>query len=491
MSNFASLQYFVPELFLTAAILVIIVIDLMLKGDKKIITGYLTAITALIAMLLAYHQYDFYPAALFKGMIVLDSFAIFFKIVTALATVLVVLMSLPSFRKKSEYYILMLVVTLGMFLMAEVNDLLMILVSMELVGIISYVLAGFKKEDPKSTEASLKYVLYGATSTAVMAFGFSYIYGLTGHTNLFDIQQALMTGHTNPLALFVAFVLVLGGLGYKIALVPFHFWVPDVYEGAPTPITAFIAVGPKAAGFALFARFLVTVVAHPGSAEGTFVQNVAIHAPMLIATLAVLTMTLGNLAALQQKNLKRLLAYSAIAHVGYIMMAFVVLNRQGLGAIMFYVIVYMFMNFGAFWIIEMMAPKLGGEEMDDYKGLGYRAPYAAISLAIFMFSLAGIPPLAGFIGKVYLFGAVIKEGWYILATIAVLNSAVSIYYYAYVSKVMFFEKNEDDADLPAVHTNVYEKFMVAVFALPTLVLGVYWSPVIKFAKNSIGFFFGR
>ena len=489
MSNLASLQYFVPELFLTAAILVIIVIDLLLKEDRKIITAYLSAAAGIIALLLAFNQYYLDAGSLFQGMIVLDSFAVFFKIITALSTVLVIFMSIPSIKARSEYYILMLIVTLGMFIMAQVNDLLMILIAMEIVGIMSYVLAGFKKGSSKSMEASLKYVLFGAASTAVMAFGFSYIYGLTGHTNLYEIQQALVSSPPNKLAMFVAFVLVLGGLGYKIALVPFHFWVPDVYEGAPTPITAFIAVGPKAAGLALFARFVVTVVAHPASAGSeAFLENIDIQVPLLIAVLSVVTMTLGNLSALQQKNLKRMLAYSAIAHVGYIMMAFVVLNKQGFVAIMFYIVVYMFMNFGAFWIIESMAEKLGGEDVDNYSGLGFRAPFVAVAMAIFLFSLAGIPPLAGFIGKVYLFSAIIKEGWYVLALIGVLNSALSIYYYAYVSKAMFFDKVDE---VKPVAVSLYDKILILVFLIPTVLLGIYWNPLIQLADRSLGFFFGR
>ena len=488
MSNFASLQYYIPELFLTAAILIVIIADLLLKDNRKVITAYLSGASVLIAMVLAYNQYYFDEGSLFMGMVVLDGFAVFFKIITALSTLLVIFMTIPSPRVKSEYYILLLITTLGMFVMVQVNDLLMILIAMEIVGIMSYVLAGFKKGDVKSNEASLKYVLYGAASTGIMAFGFSYIYGLTGHTNLYEIQQAMISSPPDKLALFVAFVLVLGGLGYKIALVPFHFWVPDVYEGAPTPITAFIAVGPKAAGLALFIRFLITVVAHPAPDGIVFIENLAIQVPLLIAVLSAVTMTLGNLSALQQKNIKRMLAYSAIAHVGYILMAFVVLSKTGFTAIMFYIIVYLFMNLGAFWIVESVADKIGGEELSDYAGLGYRAPFVASAMAIFMFSLAGIPPLAGFIGKVYLFSAIIKEGWYILAVIGVPNSAVSIYYYAYVTKMMFFDKPGESVPLK---TGLYDKLLILVFLIPTFVLGVYWGPVISWAGRSITYFFGK
>lgn len=489
MSNLNSLLHFIPELFLTTAILVLIIIDLFLKQEKKVLTAYLAAASAVIAVILAWQQLQMPETSLFMGMIVLDSFAIFFKLVAGISTVIVVFISLPMFREKSEYFILILVVTLGMFLMAQVNDILMILIAMELVGLMSYILAGFHKSDLKSNEAALKYVIYGAVSTGIMAFGFSYIYGITGHTNLYDIQQALIGGAQNPLTLLIAFIMVLAGLGYKIAMVPFHFWVPDIYEGAPTPVSAFLSVGPKAAGLALFIRFIVNVVAHPvDSSAVSFIQNVDIQAPLLLATLAVVTMTLGNLSALNQKNIKRMLGYSAIAHVGYMVMALVVFNEAGFGSIMFYMVVYMFMNFGAFWIAESMHSKLGGDDISNYKGLAYKDPFTAVSMAVFMFSLTGLPPFAGFIGKLYLFSAVIKDGWYILATLGVLNSVISLYYYAYVVKVMFMEKEDEPQQ---ISTGLYHKVLVLVLLVPTMVMGLYWSPVINFTMESVQIFFGR
>ncbi len=489
MSNLNSLQYFIPELFLTGAILIIIVTDLFLKKEKKIVSAYLTALALLVTLFLSFQQYGMSPASLFEGMVVLDSFAIFFKILAAFSTLIIVFISLPTFRDKAEYYVLLLVVTLGMFIMVQVNDLLMILLSMEMVGVISYVLAGYNKKNLKSNEASLKYLLFGAASTGVMAFGFSYIYGITGHTNLYLIQQAVINNNPQQLPMFVAFVLVLAGLGYKIAMVPFHFWVPDVYEGSPTPVTAFFSVGPKAVGVALFIRFLVTVVAHPSATgNASFAQNVPIQAPLLLAVLSVFTMTLGNLSALQQKNIKRMLGYSAIAHVGYMLMALVVFNGDAITAVMFYAVIYLFMNFGAFWIVETITPKLQSEEIADYSGLGYRAPLTAVALAVFLFSLTGIPPTAGFIGKVYLFSAVIKQEWYLLAVIGVVNSVVSLYYYAYVIKMMFLNQPERQE---AIEVTLYNKVLIWILLIPTLVMGLYWNPVINFTTNSMGLFFGK
>lgn len=486
MDNLSSLSYFIPELFLSAAILVLLIIDMLLKKEQKIWTGILSGAALIISVFLIFRQYQLPVTDIFYGMLVMDSMAVLVKLIAAVSSIIIIFFSLPYFQEKSEYYILILIATLGMFLMAAVNDILMIIISMELLGLMSYVLTGFTKRNPKSDEASLKYILYAATSTGVMAFGFSYLYGMTGHTNLIKIQQALVANPPNQAAFFIAVVLILAGLGYKIAMVPFHFWLPDVYEGAPTPITAFLSVGPKAAGLAVMIRFLVTVVAHPlGAGAVNFTQNLQVHIPMLIAVLAVLTMTFGNTVALRQTNIKRLMAYSSIAHAGYMIMAMVVFNAQGFHAILFYLVIYMIMNLGAFWVIINMTNKLGSDEISAFKGLGYRAPYSAIALAIFLFSLTGLPPLAGFIGKVYLFAAVIKGEWYLLAVLGVLNSVISLYYYANIVRTMFLESAPVQEAVP---TSLYDKVVVTVLLVPTLLFGIYWSPVLKLTSISFNIF---
>ncbi len=481
MDNLSSLTYFVPELFLSAAILVLIVMDLILKKEQKIWSGIFSAAALIVTLVLVFQQYRLQPSEIFMGMLVVDSMAALIKLIAAFSSILIVLFSLPYFNQRAEYYVLLLITTLGMFLMAGVNDILMIIVAMELVGLMSYVLTGFTKRNMKSDEASLKYILYAATSTAVMAFGFSYLYGMTGETNLFKIQEALLANPPHPVAFFVAVVLILAGLGYKIAMVPFHFWLPDVYEGAPTPITAFFSVGPKAAGLAVLIRFFTTVVAHHSESVGMFLQNLQVQIPLLVAVLAVLTMTLGNVVALKQTNIKRLMAYSSIAHAGYMIMATVVFNEQGYQAILFYLIVYMFMNFGAFWVIITMTQKLGSEEIEAFKGLGYRSPYAAVAMAIFMFSLTGLPPLAGFIGKFYLFAAVVNAQWYVLAVLGVLNSVISLYYYAYVVKQMFLRTVGEQTTVPF---SFYESAMLTLLLVPTLLFGVYWNPILKLTQMS-------
>jgi NADH-quinone oxidoreductase subunit N len=489
MDNINSVSFFIPELFLTAAIMVVIIVDLAVKNARQLVTPFLTIAALLVTTFLAFNQYEMGQHSLFFGMIVLDPFSIFFKMLVSVVTIMAVFISMPRKELHSEYYTLLLIINLGMYLMVSASDLLMILIALEIVGLSSYVLAGIYKTDQRSSEASLKYVLYGAASTGIMAFGMSLLYGMTGETNLFAIQKYLVNFQPNNISVLISVILILAGFGYKIAMVPFHFWVPDVYEGAPTPITAFFSVAPKAAGIALLARFMVSTVGHQVSPSAVeWLQSVNINAPMLLAVLSVATMTLGNLIALKQTSVKRMMAYSSIAHAGYILMAFVVFNKQGYEAVMIYSAIYFLMNFGAFWIIDLIAQKLGSEEVSAYHGLALRAPFVAVAMAIFMFSLTGLPPLAGFIGKFYLFAAIINEKWYWLAVAGAVNSVISLYYYAGVAKAMFLTKNEDTS---AVELPTYEKVIIAVLVVPTVLFGVYWSPLLEWTSRSISIFSGN
>jgi len=486
MDNVSSLVYFIPELILTASIVIVLVADLIFKKSKEFLIPLMSVGVLIITMFFTIAQYSKGLESLFFDMIVLDGMAIFFKILVTVATIFVIFFSMPNKQVKSEYYVLLLAIVLGMFLMVSSSDLLMMLISLEIVGLASYVLAGINKNNLKSSEAALKYVLFGAASTGVMAFGMSFLYGMTGETNLFAIQNQLMVAPPPAISVFISVILILAGLGYKIAMVPFHFWVPDVYEGAPTPITAFFSVAPKAAGLGLLVRFMTSTVGHQISTDATeWIQNIQINAPLLLATLSVLTMTMGNLLALKQTNVKRMMAYSSIAHAGYILMAFVVFNTAGYEAIMFYTAIYLLMNFGAFWFIHIVAEKLGDEEIETYHGLGYRAPFAAVCMAVFMFSLTGLPPLAGFIGKFYLFAAIIEQNWYWLAIIGVLNSVVSLYYYAGVVKAMFLVKTDNTEE---VSFSIYDKVFLAILTVPLLIFGIYWTPIINWTSASIEIF---
>jgi NADH-quinone oxidoreductase subunit N len=406
-------------------------------------------------------------------------------VLTALATAIVIFMSIDcaelADRTQAEYYLFLLSVLLGMFLLSSASDIVMLYLALELVSIPSYLLAGYLKGKASSTEASMKYVVYGATASGVMIYGFSLLYGMTGSTQMSEIGRVLTLG-TAPLPAMLAAVMVTVGFGYKIAAVPFHMWSPDVYEGAPTPVTAFLSVGPKAAGFAVLVRFFYTVFASPDGADGMWKLSSSVDWPFLFAVLSAVTMTVGNLVAINQRNVKRLLAYSSIAHAGYMLMGFVLLTTVGLKAILFYLVVYLFMNLGAFYVVVLVANGSRSEDISDFSGLGSRAPFAAVSLAIFLFALTGIPPFSGFIGKVYLFAEVINRGVYWLALVAALNSVISLYYYARIVKVMFLEDPTQAGDLPLA---LVPRVMLAILVVPTLLLGIYWEPVIRVTEASV------
>jgi NADH-quinone oxidoreductase subunit N len=322
-----------------------------------------------------------------------------------------------------------------------------------------------------------------------MLYGISLLYGLTGTLNIYEISKILAAGSPLPLTLFVAVLLITAGFGYKIASVPFHFWAPDVYEGAPTPITAFFSVGPKAAGFAMLLRFFNSGLATPASPDGTEWYAVAnLNWPQLLSVIAAATMTLGNLVAIVQNNVKRLLAYSSIAHAGYTLMGAVLLTKEGVFATMFYLVVYYLMNLGAFLVVIVFQQLVGSERIQDYRGLGFRAPAVAVAMTIFLFSLTGIPLTAGFIGKFYLFAALIKGGsqYYWLVIVAGLNSVVSLYYYARIIKAMWLEKSEEE--LPELPVSMAAVVLVFVLAAPTIIFGLYWTWLSKLTDYSVKMF---
>ena len=485
LGNLASLRYFLPELAITATILLLVVLHVVGRNRRSPEAAILALVGTGMALWVAWMTPAGEGIGLFEGMVVLDGFAVFFKVLTALATAIVIFMSIDCYeltdRTQAEYYLFLLSVLLGMFLLSSASDIVMLYLALELVSIPSYLLAGYLKGKASSTEASMKYVVYGATASGVMIYGFSLLYGMTGSTQISEIGRVLTLG-TAPLPAMLAAVMVTVGFGYKIAAVPFHMWSPDVYEGAPTPVTAFLSVGPKAAGFAVLVRFFYTVFASPDGADGMWKLSSSVDLPFLFAVLSAVTMTVGNLVAINQRNVKRLLAYSSIAHAGYMLMGFVLLTTVGLKAILFYLVVYLFMNLGAFYVVVLVANGSRSEDISYFSGLGSRAPFAAVSLAIFLFALTGIPPFSGFIGKVYLFAEVINRGVYWLALVAALNSVISLYYYARIVKVMFLEDPTQAGDLPLA---LVPRVMLAILVVPTLLLGIYWEPVIRVTEASV------
>jgi NADH-quinone oxidoreductase subunit N len=403
-----------------------------------------------------------------------------------------------------EFYALLMAIVLGMFLMASAKDLLMAYLAIELVSMTSYALAGFKKGDRRAAEASLKYVIYGGVASGVMLFGMSYLYGLLRTTDLAEmaariqgLQAAGLPEAATKLTLVVALVFVTAGIGYKVASVPWHMWCPDVYEGAPTPFTAFLSVGPKAAGFALALRFFYGALASPSGVEGGLPHAVAgVPWPAVIGVMSAVTMTLGNLTALSQTNLKRLLAYSSIAHAGYALMGLSAASDMGQQSIMIYMAIYLVMNVGAFLVVILVAEATGTESILDYKGLAKRHPLAATSFAIFLFSLTGIPPFAGFVGKFYLFYAVMERAllpggyWYaVLGIIGALNSAVSLYYYVRIIRAMFIDPPYAKDPAPIKASPVYN-VLLGASAAAVLLFGLWWTPIIDWSLASLQMFKG-
>ena len=474
LSNIESLLYFSPEILLVIFAVAVIILDLVMKNRESVAVAHLSLVGCLCtfaAVLFTHFSFgDEGPISLFLGMIRLDVFSCFFKILLLLATAATILFSLRSeeldARLKGEYYALLLAITLGMFLMASSTNLLMIFISLETVSLTSYILAGFLTHNPRSSEAAFKYITYGAVASGTMLFGLSLIFGMTGTGDLAQISgrltELLAAGDITPLAVLIAITFVLAGVGYKIASVPFHMWSPDVYEGAPIPITAFLSVASKSAGFALFIRFF-----YAGFGNTELMQ--AVDWPFMLAIVSALTMTVGNLAALPQQNVKRLLAYSSIAHGGYLLMGGVLLTSQGIGAILFYLVVYLFMNLGAFYVVVLIANEVGSEMVEGYRGLSSRAPLVAWAMVIFLVSLAGIPPFAGFFGKWILFTAVLEQGYYWLAFVGLLNSVVSLYYYARIVKAMFFEDAGEEIGSVSFSTGTFA--LLSVFVIPTIFIG--------------------
>jgi NADH-quinone oxidoreductase subunit N len=344
-------------------------------------------------------------------------------------------------------------------------------------------LAGFTKLRDRNSEASLKYLIFGAVSSGLMLFGISLVYGITGSTNLYVINSLIQGPQLNLITFSFAVVLIFAGVGFKISAAPFHFWTPDVYEGAPVTITAYLSVASKAAGFALLVRIIKTAFVAFVDPKGNWQLIGVFDWQTLLIVISILTMTLGNFSALWQNNLKRMLAYSSIAHAGYILLGLAVLSNQGLIAILIYFFVYMLMNLGAFLVVMLIANKTGSEDIDDYNGLGHTAPFLGVALAIFLISLTGLPPTAGFIAKLYLFIALVNAKMITVAIIALLNTVVSLYYYIRVLKHMYLTRPEEST--PVIGVSAPNMVLVLVLLVPILVFGVYFTPIVDFAKTYI------
>lgn len=496
-----NLFYISPELILALGGMLVLAIGLWARTGRKVgilspeivslavLAGALVPTIMLLSRAHVRHGIpQFVLSGMKSGMMAVDGLAIFFKLIAIISTAIVIFLSMEYFKGKDfhrgEFYALLIFATLAITMLAASTDLIMIYLSLEFLSITSYVLVGYLKKDVKSNEAAVKYFLYGSIAAAVMLYGMSMLYGVTGTTDILRIANSL-AANTNGIGfyhvLFLSALLVLVGLGFKIAMVPFHHWAPDAYEGAPTPITAFLSVGSKAAGFAVLVRVLATSLR----------PDILWWAP-LITILSGITMTIGNLVAIPQMNIKRMLAYSSIAQAGYILLgvAAMAYTKTALTAVLIYIFIYLFMNLGAFTVVTLISAKVGSDHLREYAGLIRRAPVHAVALVVFLLSLAGIPPTAGFLAKFYLFLAAVNAQdnhilW--LAIVALVNTVISIYYYMNVVRLMFFRK---PVSLDPIPSSRILNFALGLTLAMTFIILLYPKPFIRLAEMSARVFTG-
>lgn len=464
-----------PEIVLTALALVLIIVDLSLEPGKKQPLTWITFIGILVAIGAVWPQANAPVGQTLAGMVSSDGFSIFFKVLFLGIAAAVTLASGPYLQQKKlplgEFYVLLLAATLGMMFMAGSRDLITIYLGLELASITSYILAGLLREDPKSNEAAIKYFLNGSLASAILLFGLSLVYGLTGETHLDIIGSVLSGGVAHWPIVGVALIFLVAGFGFKMAAAPFHLWTPDAYEGAPTLVAAFFAVGPKAGAMAAVLR------AFPiGFAASSHRWT------LLFAVLAVVSMFVGNLTALWQTNVKRMMAYSSIAHVGYLLVGVTVATTlQGIASVMFYLLAYATMTLGAFAVILAVDAFGPGDRVGSYAGLAQRSPFLAWALTLFFISMIGIPPTGGFMGKFYLFSAAVNNGYVWLAVIMAVNSAISVGYYYGIVKEMFVGKPLEETTVKAP-TGV--RVVVGLAMALTLALGLWASPFLTWATQA-------
>ena len=465
-----------PEVLLLSLGILVLLIEPFIKKDTSRVnflglfttTGLL--LTLVISILLA-RPAD--PVLIFGGMLRFDWLGFLFKMVFVFAGAVTTLffMDTEKLNLRAESYLLLLAATLGMCLMASSADLIMVYLAIETTSIPLYILAGFLTGDKKSTEAGFKYMLFGALTSAVLLYGFSLIYGFTGKTNLYDLSSHFT--HFDLVAISITF-LVLAGLAFKVSLFPFHFWAPDVYEGAPTPVAGFLSTASKAAGFAVILRLLTVVF-----------PVISSNWSLILAVLATLTMTVGNLIAITQKSVKRMLAYSSIAHAGYAMIGVVAFSQLGMASVVFYLIAYVLTNLLAFGIVGIVGRATGSDDFSAYNGLSRRNSTLALGALVAFLSLAGMPPFAGFVAKVFVFLAAINSGWIWLAVVGVLNSIVGLFYYLNVLKSVYLYRMENqDEDNNPLPVRRPAAVALVVLVVGILLVGILFGPWFGLASQA-------
>jgi NADH-quinone oxidoreductase subunit N len=473
-----------PEIIVSLFAMAVLVLQSLRIGRLRSWYGYvsLAGIVAAVAVVfLEPSSFDAQSVSYsFNGMWVVDNYSRFFKVIFLLGSGLTVLISMKYLEDEGmqhgEYYALILFATLGMMVMASGAELITVFLGVELMSVSLYVLGGYTRGRMISNESALKYFLLGSFAAGFLLYGVALIYGATGTTDIKAISRVVASAGFQSPTLVIGMALLVVGFGFKAALVPFHMWAPDVYEGAPAPVTAFMSAGPKAAAFAALARIFLGGLP---TLQGEWTP--------VIWVMAALTMSVGNIIALVQENIKRMLAYSSIAHAGYVLVAFLAAGELGISSILYYMLAYTFMNIGAFALITVLGGK--GEKrvlIRDYRGLGYRHPWAAVAMSLFLFSLAGIPPTGGFMGKFYIFSAAVKEGYIGLAVIGVLNSVVSVYYYLRVTVAMYMEgpAASGEGEAPGLIFSPALVLAVVISAYGVLSLGLFPSGYVAMVRQS-------
>ncbi|MFQ5996090.1 MAG: NADH-quinone oxidoreductase subunit N [Dehalococcoidales bacterium] len=483
-----NLALFIPEMTLAAVAVIVILLDLLIEQKRLLAQVSISGLVVAGGVTVAMWGGNF--PAIFNNMLAVDNFALFFKLLFLGIAFLVILSSIDYVVKfarfQGEYYALVLLSTLGMMLMAATADLIAIYIALELTSISLYALVGFLK-DTKSTEASLKYLLLGAAASAVLLYGMALIFGFTGKTQLGEIAQAIQAMSPDTLlaspALILGIVLLIAGFGFKIAAVPFQMWVPDVYEGAPTPITAYLSVASKAAGFAIILRVFFSAFGLP--------EWLSLNWGLIFAVLAAIGMTLGNIVAIPQTNIKRMLGYSSIAQAGYLMVGLATMGFSsatgllGQSTILFFLTSYALTNMGAFIAIIAISNKLNSDLIEDYTGMGKRAPLLALALTLCLVSLIGMPPAAGFMAKFYIFSAAVQHNLLWLVVIAVINSVISAYYYLRVVKIMWLGQAASKEKVPSSGAL---RLALSLSCLGVLLLGIIPGYVMKLAEFAASMF---
>ncbi len=465
-----------PEVLLLALAVLVLILDPFLKKDanRRSFLGMFTAAGLLVTLtlsLLFARPAD--PSLVFGGMLRFDWLGFLFKMffVFAAAVTALFFMDTDKLNQRAEAYLLLLAATIGMCLMSSSADLVMLYLAIETTSIPLYILAGFLTGDDRSTESGFKYMLFGALTSAVLLYGFSLIYGFAGTTSLYDLS--IHFSNFDLLAVGITF-LVLAGLAFKVSLFPFHFWAPDVYEGAPTPVAGFLSTASKAAGFAVILRLLTAVF-----------PVISTDWSMILAVLATLTMTVGNLIAMAQKNIKRLLAYSSIAHAGYAMIGVVAFSQLGVASAVFYLFAYMLTNLLAFGIVGIVGHVTGSDDVSAYNGLDRRNATLSLAALVAFLSLAGMPPFGGFVAKFFVFAAAIQSGWIWLAVVGVLNSIFGLYYYLNILKYIYLYRTENqDEDQHPLPVSRPVAIALVVLVIGVLLIGTLFGPWFGFANHA-------